>query len=834
MPPATKTLSPAELAKLEHAFATDPASEAYKPLAEAYLGMGRFMEAMVVCKKGVKAHPSVADPRVLLARVYAEQGKDKKAIEELQGALQVAPSDKSALRLMGALQIKGGEPNTGKETLLKAFNLDPADGETIEVMNKNGVPVPAPKAPEPPPPPPQPVAPPPSQHVGATATSAVQQPVQPSVVVGNGGPNIEVQAAPPVSVAPAQPSQPAQRTSRPAPRPPPQQQRRSRYEESEASQTGEHSYSESSISGISEVSDVRSSRKKGSSGKSSSSRALFFLLVFAVPVAAAAYFGIGQWRAKKIREANAAIRDATTLIKSDTFKGYEEGIKKAEFALDLDGDSVTNRNARGLVAFAYTIRWGEHIHDDSNRENAEKNIKTGVAKNEQSAYLHAAEAMFAFYDGKTDEGLKMIGDRIAAAEAEKKNVSIYYLTRGILQTNNGDLEGAKESLERAQSIAPDDPRVYVALGNLHRRRGSDMQALSAFNNALKYTRNSHPEGLLGTANLILDQENPGNGYCTAAKYVKTLGEMTDSAAPRQLATNSFVKALLISRVSRDIPAYTDKAFQKQLEDCTGVKADEAQAKKDIATAENEGLSQDRNNAELLLIRGRRLGWEAGSDPKSPKLDEAAAEIKKAIDMNPKASHFYVELAKVLSRKEGGEAAAEKALIDALKMVPASPKLLSMLGQAQYKQKKFDDARQTLEKAVSDPKTKNPEARFLLGKIYRDDKKDYAKSIENLKRAGEEYYSDPAMAGAAYDELGAAYEAKGEKDGASTSYEKALNADKDNPAPYCHYARLLSKDPKEKDKAKTLAQAFQKMVAKDAKDPCVDDMNRIAGSGGGSQ
>ena len=77
-----KTLSPAELAKLEHAFASDPSSEAYKPLAEAYLAMGRFMEAMVVCKKGVKAHPTRAEPRLLLARVYAEQGKDKKALEE--------------------------------------------------------------------------------------------------------------------------------------------------------------------------------------------------------------------------------------------------------------------------------------------------------------------------------------------------------------------------------------------------------------------------------------------------------------------------------------------------------------------------------------------------------------------------------------------------------------------------------------------------------------------------------------------------------------------------------------------------------------------------------
>src|SRR5919107_1665531 len=118
-----KTLSPAELAKLEHAFATDPASDAYKALAEAYLGMGRFMEAMVVCKKGVKAHPSAADPRLLLARVYAEQGKDKKALEELQSALQVAPSDKNVLRMTGSLQLKNGETEAGKANLLKAFEL---------------------------------------------------------------------------------------------------------------------------------------------------------------------------------------------------------------------------------------------------------------------------------------------------------------------------------------------------------------------------------------------------------------------------------------------------------------------------------------------------------------------------------------------------------------------------------------------------------------------------------------------------------------------------------------------------------------------------------------
>ncbi|MFT3714231.1 MAG: tetratricopeptide repeat protein [Archangium sp.] len=819
MPPATKTLSPAELAKLEHAFATDPGSEAYKPLAEAYLGMGRFMEAMVVCKKGVKAHPSVADPRVLLARVYAEQGKDKKAIEELQGALQVQPADKNALRMIGALQIKAGEPNVGKENLLKAFAADPADNDTLEAMQKNGVPVPKPAAPEPPPPPPP-------THSGAIATSGVQintVPMTPANGSSAAEPAIVVQAAQPVQVASQPPPQRSpQNQGRAAPRPPPQQRaqgnRRRQYEAEESSEMSQSS--EYSISGISEVSDVRSSRKGGKSGKSSGSRAVFFVLVFLVPMAAAAYFGIGQWRAKNIREANTANSDATKLLKADNFKGYEEAIKRAEFALGLDGNADTNRNARGILAYAYTIRWGEHLHDDSNRENAEKHIKTGLANKEASAYLHAAEAMFAFYNGNTAEGLKAIQDRITAAEAEKKNVSLYYLTRGVLQTNTGDLEGAKESLERAQALAQDDPRVYVALGNLNRRRGNDINALSSFNQALKYTRNSHPDGLLGTSLLILDQDNPGPGYCTAAKYVKTLSEMTDTSAPRQLAVNSFVKAFLLSRVSRDIPQYTDKAFQKQLSECTtkeiGVNPEDAAAvKKAIADAENEGTQLDRSNPEQFLIKGRRLFYEG-------KLDDSVTEIKKAIEMSPHASHFHVALATVLSKKEGGEAQAEEALKKALTLVPDSPKLLSMLGQAQYKQKKFDQARETLEKAVGDPKTKNPEARFLLGKIYKDEKKDYPKAVENLKRAAEEYYAEATMASVAYDELAGTYELKSEKDNAGASYEKALNADKDNPLPYCHYARFLVKDPKEKDKAKLIGGAFMKMLPKD---PCSEELGR---------
>ena len=134
MPGPTTPPSPAELAALEHAFAADPSSEAYRPLTEAYLAMGRFMEAMVVCKKGVKAHPSDLVPRLLLARIYAAQGKDRKALEEIEGALAVRPADVEANRTAGLLYLKLGEKERGTAALRKAWQAAPNDVETLDAM----------------------------------------------------------------------------------------------------------------------------------------------------------------------------------------------------------------------------------------------------------------------------------------------------------------------------------------------------------------------------------------------------------------------------------------------------------------------------------------------------------------------------------------------------------------------------------------------------------------------------------------------------------------------------------------------------------------------------
>lgn len=784
MPPTTtKTLSPAELAKLEHAFATDPASEAYRPLAEAYLGMGRFMEAMVVCKKGVKAHPSKPDPRVLLARVYAEQGKDKKALEELASAIGIAPNDKLVLRMTGALQLKTGEADAGKTNLLKAWQIDPSDETTKAIFVQYKVELPKPAAPPPPPP----VVLPPAPTNGSAG-------IEHAAPGGQAAPRQAGDPRPPPPRAAAPRAAGDVRRPAPAPR---------AYEETPSEQNE-----------ISELSNVPSRRRRKGGAGAQVTIGLFVLVI----VGLSAYYGIGQYRAKKAREVKRLLLVATDALKGDSYDSYQKASKTAEEALNMDPESA---QAHAFAAYAYSVRWGEHGGDETIHKSAEEHVAEAnrYKGKEPISQLLAAEALLGFYTGKGAVAAKKLAGIVAELEEKGARPSLLYLTLGLIQMNQGDLDGAKESLEKAQGAASDDPRVYAALGTLARRRGNDGEALKSFSTALKYTRNSHPEALIGTALLILDQENPAGGYITASKYVKTLLESEPPPSPRQLAMAHIVRAFLVSRVAHDIKLYDNKEFQTLLRDGTGVDGDPGKAKTEIQKEEDLAM-QDRTNPELYLVRGKRLMYE-------DNLAGAAEEIRKAIGMNGQRAHYYVELAKVLMRKEGGEKEAEDALRKGLQLVPDSPKLMTLLAQALYKQKKTDEALAQYEKAIRDPKVKNGEARYALGRIFRDDKKDYAKAADFFDKAALDFVGDTLMVASSYDEQGITLELKGDKAGTKAAFEKSLNAEKDFDKAYCDYARFLSKSAdaaKDREVIKGAATAYLKLSPKGE---CAAEMTNLA-------
>src|SRR5688572_27524630 len=98
----------ADIHGLEIEFAKNPTLDACIQLCEAYLGAKRYMEAMVVCKKGIKGAPQDGRGRAMLARIYLEQGKAPKAQQELDQFLAERPGDPFALELLGKLKLDAG------------------------------------------------------------------------------------------------------------------------------------------------------------------------------------------------------------------------------------------------------------------------------------------------------------------------------------------------------------------------------------------------------------------------------------------------------------------------------------------------------------------------------------------------------------------------------------------------------------------------------------------------------------------------------------------------------------------------------------------------------
>ena len=739
-PTPAKTLSPQELAKLESAFNSDPGSDAYRPLAEAYLAAGRFMEAMVVCKKGVKAHPNRPDPRLLLARVYAEQGKDKKALDELQGALGVAPTDRGVLRALADVQMRSGDAASGKATLQKVWDLDPKDPETAASFARWKV--------EPPKPPPPPEPPP------APVTASVQRGAPP-----------RLSEMPPGAVSPGAAARTRSVNGMPVQRAAPAR--------------------------IAEQDDddhlPAPTAKQGHALR-------FAIMAVAGVLIIGGWYGYGQWKAARDIKLKKSLKEASEQLRHDSFASYKKATDAATAALDIDPNSAL---AHGYLAYAYAIRWGEHGDGDDARRFAEENLAAVRRSGDQdSRFADAAEALLASYSGRGTQALATLESKVKALDEKGQTSAFLYLTQGIIQMQLGDLEKARESLEKAQQAAPSDPRVYSALGTLHRRLGDSRAADQNYGFALRYERD-HPESLLGRALLALDSDN-ATAFPAAAVSLKKLLDADPPPSPRQLAVAHLARALLVSRVQAAI-AGIPPDVARRVADATGVPVDRAAATALATKEDEEGFALDRTNPELHLLRGKRLLVEG-------QTDAAVREMREAVKADPSRAQAYVDLARALMQKPEGATAAQEALITAIRTMGESPRLMVMLGQVYFRQGRLDDAAAQYGKALADPKAKNPDARLQLGIVYRE-KKDYPKSVDQLTRASQEFIGQGSRIAEALTELGRTYEAQGDRTRADEAFKRALDTDPQGADTYFFYARFLGSDRRTREKARVTAAKY---------------------------
>lgn len=809
VPSSGSKLGPSELDALEHAFATEPNSDAYRPLAEAYLSLGRFMEAMVVSKKGVKAHPGKPEPRVLLARVYAGQGKDRRALEELAAALKETPGDVPAHLLAARIHLRSGEKDPAADHLKRILEVAPGNGEALALAREHGLEAqvaPPPEPPPPPPPAPAAVATPAAPEAPAAAVSApgiapvaaasvpgmapsvappaaavapatpaagalsVSAPVVPEAPVAApglapagtpapaaapapapvaAGPNVA--AAPRVNVV-LDPPAPT-----PAPSPTPRRYDLSRYADDE-------DY------------DARSRSRQGQKGLLGLG---ITLAVFAVLLGG--WYGYTRWQATRDRQISKLLAETNGHIDRDTYASYKQAADTADRILELD---PSNYVAHAYLAYIAALRWGEQGEGEDFRRQAEEHLAKARKEGETHGRILAAQAYIRFFQG----------DRKGAEEEIQKVLetgqrsALLYATLGTIQMYAGDLDKAAASLKQAQSLEPNNVRILSTLGQLNRRRGHDAQAWTFFDSALRLDKD-HADSLLGKALLVLDADETTRTrderetlLAEADQQIaRVLGLPPGAISARQLALAKFARAQLL--------------FARG-------KAAEAER------LEQEAFTLDPSNPDVRLMRGRRL-LRAG------EVDRAVAEIRQAIRIDEKRASFYVDLSRALLARPGGAREAVASLETARKSIPDSGQILVLLGDAQRQLPDPAAAKASYEQAIEVDGGKNPEARARVGQLLREAKQ-WDKARETLELAVKEStgIGGPGLV-LALTELGRVHE-EGPKPDLQQAFEKYARARELGPnyaPPYFFLGRISAGQRGQGKQARELLEAYLKLEPK---------------------
>lgn len=86
----------------------DPTSIAFAALAEEYRRIGRFQDAVDVCRRGLERHPAYISAKVTLARALIELMQLDEAQQELDAVLRVAPENLAAIRARADVHHRRG------------------------------------------------------------------------------------------------------------------------------------------------------------------------------------------------------------------------------------------------------------------------------------------------------------------------------------------------------------------------------------------------------------------------------------------------------------------------------------------------------------------------------------------------------------------------------------------------------------------------------------------------------------------------------------------------------------------------------------------------------
>lgn len=126
-----KTNNAAEIDRLALAFAKDPGSKAFIPLAEEYGKAAMWEEAAAVLEDGLKTYPGFITAMVALGRAYDHMNQPVKAQAILEEAIKLSPENLRAHRTLAKLYATQGANDAAIQSCSAILALHPQDQEAL-------------------------------------------------------------------------------------------------------------------------------------------------------------------------------------------------------------------------------------------------------------------------------------------------------------------------------------------------------------------------------------------------------------------------------------------------------------------------------------------------------------------------------------------------------------------------------------------------------------------------------------------------------------------------------------------------------------------------------
>ncbi len=444
----------ADLTELEYEFASNPNSEAFVPLAEAYRCLGRYVEAMVVCKKGIKAHPELPIGRIIMARIYSDQGKHAKAIEELAKSLKEKPDNPEAHSLLGVVYLKLGKQEEGVESLRKSLNIDSNNQLARETLLKMGI-----------------------DHLPARSVKATPATKQ-EHRVGPAASRSSAVSARSTETRDAEVEYTKLESS-------PETNQAPGGIASRSVPIAEPTYASTGVVASPEpkkkrIADIYQAMEAGEEKSRKRGLKATLYMVGLLTVVLIVYV-VYTWReGVKQEEINKYLETARPLFSRDTFLGYQKALDNYRAILKLE---PKHSEALSRGAFICAVLVGEHRAERSLIDEGTKYVTKAMEDTQDNPMLISARSLITLYGGGLEaDAIKMLEDALKSNAGS----AILHTTLGFVLLKKGELDTASEHL--LHGAQQNEIRAFMGLGRYARSRSLYREAQKAYGRALQVNR----------------------------------------------------------------------------------------------------------------------------------------------------------------------------------------------------------------------------------------------------------------------------------------------------------------------------------------------------------